>query len=110
MSNDVRPSGWLALWTGGTVLAWLLYTAVFFATTLITLPYAAIDAAANVAPLAMLAAALHELIGRWVMPRTVVVQAIQHVGLAIAFSLTWYALTVVLLSFVHGLLDEQWTI
>lgn len=110
MNIDWRPPGWIALWTAGVALAWLLYTAVFSVTTKIPLAFAALDAAANVAPLAMLAAALHELIGRWVMPRSVPVQAIQHAGLAIAFSVTWYALTIVLMSFVHGLVEARWTI
>lgn len=108
--KTLNAPGWVALWTGGTLLAWLLYTAVFFVTTPIAFGYAALDAAANVAPLAMLAAALHTVIGRWVMPRSVGVQTLQHAGLAIAFSVTWYALTIVLMSFVHGLLDAEWTI
>lgn len=108
--GNLRRPEWSGLWAGGTLLAWLLYTAVFFATTPIALGYAAVDAAANVAPLAMLAAALHIIIGRWVLPQSVGAQFAQHTGLAIAFSVTWYALTIVLLSFVHGLLDAEWTI
>lgn len=110
MQIDWRPPGWVALWTGGVLLAWLLYAAVFYATTPIAFGFAALDAAANVAPLALLASALHELIRRWVMPRSVVVQAAQHAGLAVVFSVTWYALTIVLLSFVHGLVEARWTI
>ena len=110
MSIDWRPPGWFTLWTGGTVLAWLLYTTVFYATTPIAFGYAALDAAANVAPLAMLAAVVHELIGRWVMQRSVFVQALQHAGLSVAFAVTWYALTIVLLSFLHGLVEARWTI
>ena len=104
------PPGWTILWAGGTLLAWALYTLVFFATTRIAFGYAILDAAANVAPLAMLAAVLRTVIARWVIPQSVGVQAAQHAGLAVAFSVTWYALTIVLLSFVHGVLDARWTI
>lgn len=110
MENVWRPPSWITLWAGGSILLWLLYGAVFLATTQIGLARAATDAFSNVVPLAGLAAALHVLLMTWVMPRTVPEQAAAHAGLAIGFAVTWYALTIVLLAFCGGLRGEGWTI
>lgn len=90
------------------MLLWLLYGAVFLATTQIGVGRAASDALANVLPLAALAAALHVLLKMSVMPRSVPVQAAAHAGLAVGFAVTWYALTIVLLAFLDGVRGEGW--
>lgn len=110
MKTSRRPPGWIALWMGGSALLWLLYAAVFMLTTPIGAAHAVTDALANVLPLAALAAAVHALLKPWVMPRALPVQAAAHAGLAVAFAVTWYALTIVLLAFVTGLRGQGWAI
>jgi hypothetical protein len=84
-------------------LLWLLYCFVFVQTTGERLPEALADAAANVGPLALLSAATHALLKSLVMPQKVPFQSAAHVGLAIVFSTTWYALVLVTLAFFSGL-------
>lgn len=98
----MRPPSAAALWVGGTVLLWLIYTFVFVQTVGTGLVDCALTALANVLPLALLAAATRALLKGQVMTRSVPVQAAAHVGLAIAFATTWYALVIVLLAFVRG--------
>lgn len=98
------------LWAGGSVLLWLLYAAVFLATTPIGMAGALVDALANVAPLAALAAALQPLLKAWVMPRKAPVQTVAHGGLAVAFALTWYSLTIVMLAALSGMRGRGWQI
>lgn len=96
------PSGAM-LWTGGTALLWALYTFVFVETAGEPVTAALSDAAANVLPLAMLAALTHALLKTHVMPRKVLVQAAYHTGLAVMFATTWYALVLVVLAFFSGM-------
>ena len=63
---------------------------------------ALIDAAANVLPLAILAAASHALLKTQFMPHKVVVQSSCHVAFAVIFATTWYALILVVLAFFSG--------
>ena len=91
-------------------MLWLLYAAVFLATSQTDLPRAFVDALANVLPLAALAGAVHALLKVWVMPLSVSLQAAAHAALAISFAVTWYALTVVLLAFFTGLRGGGWTL
>ena len=98
----VAPPIVLTLWTGGTLLIWVLYATVFAVTLGESIAQALMDGAANVLPLALLAAAMHSLIRARVMPRTVLVQAIFHTGLAVIFAITWYALVLVALGFFNG--------
>ena len=63
---------------------------------------ALVDAIANVIPLSLLAAAVHDILKWHVMARPVPVQALCHVGLAIGFSTTWYALVLVMLAALAG--------
>lgn len=105
-----QPPGWTALWIIGSILLWLLYTVVFVVTTQTTMETALRDAFANVLPAALLAAALHELLKVWVMPRSVPVQFAAHFGLAILFSGAWYALTIVTLAFLSKLFGDSDTI
>lgn len=110
MKTELRPPSWIALWAGGSGLLWLLYTGVFLATTPIGLSRAASDSLSNVLPLTALAGAVHALLNAWVMPRTVPAQAAAHAGLAVAFSVTWYAVTIVLLAFFTGLRGGSWRV
>ncbi len=96
------PSGG-ALWVGCSVLLWSLYTFVFIQTVGDSLIDAMTSALANVAPLAMLAAATHTLLKAQIMPMSVQRQAIAHTILAPAFATTWYALVLVILAFFEGL-------
>ena len=98
----VNPPSIGLLWLGGSLLLWLLYTAVFFLTHDTRGALLPIDAAANVLPLVLLAAAVHRLLGDAMASWPVRRQALLHLGLAPAFALTWYALVAVLLGFVTG--------
>lgn len=105
-----KPPSGTALWIGGTVLLWLLYAFVFVETSGEGVGSALVDAAANVGPLAMLAAATHALLRAQVMPRPVPVQAAAHAGLAVAFATTWYALILVALAFAAGVRGHGWAV
>lgn len=97
-----RPPSGLVLWLGGTALLWALYTLVFRQTAGEPVGAAALDAVANVLPLALLATATRALLIAHVMPRGVLVQVGAHAGLAVAFATTWYALVLVALAFFTG--------
>lgn len=56
------------------------------------------DALANVLPLAALAAMSHVLLKQYVMPASVMVQAIVHLFAAPTFALAWYSLLLMLLA------------
>ncbi len=99
----MRAPSVAALWAGGTLLLWLLYTCVFAATLGEPITQALTDGAANVLPLALLAVAMHSLIKAHVMRRAVPVQIVFHAGLAVIFATTWYALVLVMLAFFKGL-------
>lgn len=96
------PSGG-TLSVAGTVVLWALYVLVFAQTTGEPLLQAMSDAVANVVPLALLAAATHAILKSQVMTRSVPVQTAAHVGLAVGFATTWYALVLVVLAFLSGL-------
>lgn len=98
----VPPSG-TALWIAGSLLLVLLYALVFVQTAGEPLSIAVIDAAANVAPLAMLSAGLHAILKAQVMTRPVPVQTAVHAGLSVAFATTWYALVLIMLAFANGM-------
>ena len=72
--------------------------------------WAAIDAAANVVPLTMLAAAVHALLKAHVMARPVPVQMVAQAGLAFAFATTWYALVLVMLAFFAGVRGRSFAV
>ena len=99
----MRPPSRTALWVSGAALLEVLYTIVFAVTSETTIMAALIDAAANVVPLTLLAAAVHIILRDQVMPRPVGLQIMTHSGLAIAFATTWYALVIVVLALVNGL-------
>ena len=105
----LRPPSGAALWVGGTVSLWLLYGFVFVQTSGEGWSAALVDAAANVVPLAALAAATHALL-KSVMTRSVPVQAAAHAGLAVAFATTWYALVLVALAFAGGMRGHGWAV
>lgn len=108
--QSIRPPSGPALWLGGSVLLWLLYALVFTQTIGEGTSQALIDAAANVLPLTLLAAATHVLVKGQVMPRSVPIQTAAHAGLAIVFATTWYALVLVLLAFVGGVSGHGWRV
>jgi two-component system, LytTR family, response regulator len=99
----IAPPSGLALWVGGTLLLWAMYCFVFVVTTDATIGPSMMDAAANVLPLSLLAAASSALLRQHVMPRPVLLQAGVHTALAFAFATTWYALVLVMLAFFDGL-------
>ena len=96
------PPSATSLWIGGTLLLWTLYAFVFVQTAGESWGDAAVDALANVLPLALLAVAAHATIRAYVMPQRVWIQAALHVALAVAFATTWYATVLVLLAFCTG--------
>lgn len=91
-----------ALWAGGTLLLWLLYAFVFVQTAGSSPGEALGLAAANVLPLAALAATTRVVLKGHVMALPVPAQAAAHAGLAIAFATIWYGTTLVLLAFFRG--------
>jgi two-component system, LytTR family, response regulator len=97
------PPSIAALWLVGTGLLWLLYALVFMGTGETLAVRAAVDAAVNVMPLAVLAVAVRGVLKAEVMRRTWPVQAAWHAGLAMAFTLVWYAGIVLMLAVVSGL-------
>ena len=107
--NLAPPSG-ATLWICGTLLLWGMYSFVFRVTTNTPMTLAIIDAFANVFPLALLAAATSDLLKKYVMPQTVVIQAAMHCGFALSFATTWYALVLVMLAFVGGLQSGSFTV
>ena len=96
------PPSATSLWIGGTLLLWALYAFVFVQTAGESWSDAAVDALANILPLALLAVAAHATIRAYVMPQRVWMQAALHVALAVAFATTWYATVLVLLAFCTG--------
>jgi two-component system, LytTR family, response regulator len=84
------------LLAGGAAGLWLIYGLIFITTADAPLMRAAMDATANVAPLAVLAVAARAVVGK-IFGRPIPVQAAGHLALAAAFSLTWYGAAVVLL-------------
>ena len=78
----VNPPSIGLLWLGVSLLLWLLYTAVFFLTDDTRGALLPIDAAANVLPLVLLAAAVHRLLGDAMASRPVGRQALLHLELA----------------------------
>lgn len=101
--RHIGPPRISTLWVGGTILLWLAYAFVFTETLGESLGKAVVDSAANVIPLSLLAAGTRVLLRDQVMNRTVPVQAVLHAGLAIFFAVTWYALILVSLGFLHGI-------
>jgi two-component system, LytTR family, response regulator len=95
--DDPPPSG-TAIWVGGSLLLWLLYTMVFMATGGSTVLAAGRDAFANVMPLALLALMTHAVLLNHVLHRPVRVQAIWHVVLAIGFTIFWYSAIILILA------------
>lgn len=101
--KSVSPPSVRSLWIGGLLLLWVLYAAIFFAVTQVPLLTALQGATANVIPLVFLIAGTHALLRDRVMKLSVTTQTIAHGALAIVFSITWYALIVVLEAFFTGL-------
>ena len=108
--NEWRSPSVLALWIGGSVLLWMLYTFVFIETAGSGLMEAAGLAFANVLPLAVLAAGVRVTLKSHVMPLSVPAQAVSHVALAIVFAVTWYATVLVLLAFLTGLKEGNFEV
>ena len=103
--DRASPPSVLQLWLGGAFLLWQLYALVFVITSGASWPRSLVDAAANVMPLVMLAAAVHRFLGDAMVRSPVRRQMLMHLFLAPAFALIWYSLIVVLLGFVGGLRD-----
>jgi two-component system LytT family response regulator len=101
--HPLKPPGATSLWIAGTVLLLSLYAFVFMETAGEAIGSALIDAAANVVPLALLAAAVHALLRTHVMALGVLAQISSHVLLAVAFATTWYAVVLVMLAFFSGI-------
>lgn len=103
------PPSWRGLWTSGTAILVAIYVLIFLLTGS-PLGSAVTFSIANVAPLAALALAAHALLRAHVMPLPVSSQIAVHSVAAPAFAVTWYALTVILLAFFHGLLSGNYSL
>jgi len=106
----LSPPSSLVLWAGGSLALWAMYSFVFYQTVPEPVGAALVDAAANVIPLCLLAFATHALLKTQLMPRPVLVQTIAHIGVAIVFATTWYALVLVCLAFVRGLQGDGYAV
>lgn len=106
----MAPPAAVTLWIGATVLLWLLYAFVFHETVGEPFAAASIDAGANVAPLALLAIAMHGLLRGQVMARSVPAQIAINAFLAPVFATTWYALVIVMLAFFGGLKGQGYRV
>lgn len=98
-----KPPSVPQLWLGGLLLLWQLYTLVFFLTSTASWWRSLVDAAANVIPLVVLAAAVHRFLADAMVRTQVSRQVSLHLVLAPVFALTWYALVTVLLGFLGGI-------
>lgn len=83
-------------WLAGSLLLWLVYAAVFIQTVATPPAQAFTDAAANVLPLALLAAAAHALVDGRVVRLSPARQIAAHASLAILFAAAWYGSVVLL--------------
>ena len=80
-----------------------MYLAVFLQLPEASLGEAAIDALANVVPLALVAAGAHLLIKRQVMRLSVPAQILAHVVIGSAFAAAWFALLTLALALIDVL-------
>lgn len=103
LKGPMAPPAAVTLWIGATILLALLYAFVFRQTLGEPYAVASIDAVANVAPLSLLAIAMHALLRGQVMTRSVPVQIAINAFVAPVFATTWYALIIVMLGFFGGL-------
>ena len=110
LRSPIAPPAAATLWGGATILLWSLYAFVFHQTVGESYIAAWIDAAANVAPLSLLAIAMHALLRAQVMVRSVPVQIALHCFLAPVFATTWYALVLVMLGFFGGLQGQGYRV
>ncbi len=78
-----------------------MYLAVFLQVPGASLGWAAINALANVAPLALLAAGAHLLIKHWVMRLSVAAQVIAHTVIGAGFAAAWFALVTIALALIE---------
>lgn len=113
VNNAIRvalPPSPRALWLGGGLALWALYSFVFINTVPSSPLQAARDALANVLPLLLLAMMTHSLLRDQVMKLPVPRQMAAHAGMAVAFATFWYAGIVIMLAFFRGLDDGVFTI
>lgn len=105
-----NPPSVVAVWLLGSALLWLLYAGVFVITAREGPSPAALDALANVLPLALLAVAVRAVLKTEVMRRSTPVQAAWHGALGIGFAFTWYAALIMLLAILSGLRGGGFTL
>ena len=100
------PPSALTLWLCGSAGVWTMYLAVFLQVPGAGLGEAAINALANVVPLALLAVAAHLLIKRQVMRLSVPAQIIVHVVIGSAFAAAWFALVTLAIAVIGAASGE----
>ncbi len=98
--ESLPPPSVVTLWLCGSAGVWILYLAVFLQVPGASLNGAALNALANVVPLALLAAAAHLLVKRHVMRLSVPAQIIAHVAIGAAFAAAWFALVTLALALI----------
>jgi two-component system LytT family response regulator len=108
--KEWRSPSVVALWIGGALLLWILYTFVFIETAGSGLTEAIGLGFANVLPLALLAAGVREVLKSRVMTLTVPAQVISHALLAVVFATIWYATVLVLLAFLTGVREGNFSV
>lgn len=100
--TPLPPPSALTLWLCGSAGVWAMYLAVFLQVSEVTFAQAAINALANVAPLALLALGAHLLIKRKVMRLSVPAQIMAHVVLGSAFTVAWFTLVTLALALIDA--------
>ena len=80
----------LAAWIAAVLGLCLVYAVIFVTTEAVSPGPALLIAAGNVAPMAVLAAALRLVLPPLIFPRAMLAQALWHLGLAAGFTLAWY--------------------
>ena len=94
------PPGVLTLWLCGSAGVWVMYLAVFLQVPGSRLGDAAVNALANVVPLALLAASAHLVTKRHVMKLSVPAQIIVHVVIGARFAAAWFTLVTLALALI----------
>jgi hypothetical protein len=99
--ESLPPPSALTLWLCASGGVWVMYLLVFLQVPGNSFVDAAINALANVAPLALLAAAAHWMIKRHLMQLSVVAQIIGHVAAGAAFAVIWFTLVTLVLALIR---------
>ena len=103
VGHAMRPPSVLAVYVGGALLLLAAYSTVFQLTINDGWVDSIMTALSNVAPLALLSAAIYVILKHIVLRKGVMAQMACHVMLSPLFSLIWYSLTLTMLALTRAL-------